>query len=174
MWRVSATAAGRAAFAAGQGEVLSDTMEFTDVTQHTGERHGAMDGLVEFKTEDGARIVVEAAEDDASGARLVSRGDGPAQAVRTFEGALEGVRAAAESALRVFRDGLLRPDSVELEFGVKLSAETGAIIAKGAAEGHLIVKLSWSPGPAGGAAGAADASTSPASGAAPSADGRPA
>ncbi|MGW0187737.1 CU044_2847 family protein [Streptomyces sp. NPDC003362] len=107
-----------------------------------------MDGLVEFKTEDGALIVVEAV-DDESGARLVSRGDGqPAQAARTFESALGGVRAAAESALRVFRDGALQPDSVELEFGVKLSAETGAVIAKGAAEGHLVVRLSWQPGQA--------------------------
>ncbi|MDT0612072.1 CU044_2847 family protein [Streptomyces lancefieldiae] len=103
-----------------------------------------MDGLVEFKTEDGAQVVVEGL-DDEDGARLVSRGDGPAQAAGTFEGALEGVRSAAESALRVFRDGALKPDSVELEFGVKLSAEAGAIIAKGSAEGHLVVKLSWSP-----------------------------
>ena len=48
-------------------------------------------------------------------------------------------------ALRVFRDGSLRPDGVEIEFGVKLSAETGAIIAKGTAEGHLVVRLTWSP-----------------------------
>ncbi|MET8824831.1 CU044_2847 family protein [Streptomyces sp. NPDC004610] len=105
-----------------------------------------MDSLVEFKTEDGALIVVEGDPDDP-GARLISRGDSPAQAARTFESALTGVRAAAESALRVFRDGTLQPDAVELEFGVKLSAETGAVIAKGAAEGHLIVKLTWTPGP---------------------------
>ncbi|CAM5554460.1 MULTISPECIES: CU044_2847 family protein [Streptomyces] len=103
-----------------------------------------MDGLVEFRTEEGALIVVEGVE-DGTGARLVARGDGPAQATRTFEGALGGVRAAAESALRVLRDGTLQPDSVELEFGVKLSAETGAVIAKGAAEGHLLVRLSWTP-----------------------------
>ncbi|MEU9335778.1 CU044_2847 family protein [Streptomyces sp. NPDC048290] len=106
-----------------------------------------MDGLVEFTTEDGARIVVEGDPDDP-GARLVSRGDGPAQAARTFESALGGVRAAAASALRVFRDGSLQPDAVELEFGVKLSAEAGAVIAKGAAEGHLVVRLTWTPGSA--------------------------
>ncbi|OIK02695.1 hypothetical protein BIV25_02570 [Streptomyces sp. MUSC 14] len=105
-----------------------------------------MDGLMEFRTEDGALVLAE----DVStrpGARLVSRGDGPALAARTFEGALEGVRAAAASALRVFRDGSLRPDEVEIEFGVKLSAEAGAVIAKGSTEGHLVVKLSWSAGP---------------------------
>ncbi|MES4887635.1 CU044_2847 family protein [Streptomyces sp. NPDC096012] len=105
-----------------------------------------MDGLMEFKTEDGALVVVEEAA-GRPGARLVSRGDGPAQAARTFEGALEGVRGAAAAALRVFRDGSLCPDAVEIEFGVRLSAEAGAVIAKGSTEGHLVVKLSWSPGP---------------------------
>jgi hypothetical protein len=102
-----------------------------------------MEGLVEFKTDDGAVIAVEAA-DDVAGSRLVSR-DGTVQAARTFEGALDGVRSAAEAALRVFRDGTLQPDAVEIEFGVKLSAEAGAIIAKGTAEGHLVVKLTWTP-----------------------------
>jgi hypothetical protein len=120
-------------------------MKFGEGTQQRG-ASGAMDGLMEFKTEDGARVVVEGVESE-SGARRVSRGGGPLQATRTFEGALDGVRAAAESALRVFRDGSLKPDSVELEFGVKLSAETGAVIAKGTAEGHLVVKLTWSPEP---------------------------
>ncbi|MFF9160544.1 CU044_2847 family protein [Streptomyces longwoodensis] len=104
-----------------------------------------MAALVEFTTADGVAVAVEAAEPPRPGSRLVARDNGVVQASRTFEGALEGVRAAAESALRVFRDGSLRPDGVEIEFGVKLSAETGAIIAKGTAEGHLVVKLSWTP-----------------------------
>lgn len=54
---------------------------------------GAMDGLVEFKTDDGAVVVVEGAEDE-SGSRLVARADGTVAAARTFEGSLEGVRAA--------------------------------------------------------------------------------
>ncbi|WP_334313575.1 CU044_2847 family protein [Streptomyces sp. HD] len=100
---------------------------------------------MEFETDGGARVVVEGVEDE-HGARLVSRGgDGPARAARTFESALDGVRAAADSALRVFRDGSLKPDTVELEFGVKLTAEAGAVIAKGSTEGHLVVKLSWAP-----------------------------
>ncbi|MFD7705771.1 CU044_2847 family protein [Streptomyces sp. NPDC059785] len=105
-----------------------------------------MDGLVEFETDDGAVIAVEAA-DDGAGSRLVARDDGTVRATRTFEGALDPVRAAAESALRVFRDGSLKPDAVEIEFGVKLSAEAGALIARSTVEGHLVVKLSWAPGP---------------------------
>ncbi|MFI9543157.1 CU044_2847 family protein [Streptomyces sp. NPDC052016] len=107
-----------------------------------------MAGVVEFRTDDGAVVAVEAVEEQRPGSRLVARGDGTVQAARTFEGALDGVRTAAESALRVFRDGTLRPDGVEIEFGVKLAAETGAVIAKGSAEGHLVVRLTWSPSPA--------------------------
>ncbi|MFF8943322.1 CU044_2847 family protein [Streptomyces sp. NPDC014864] len=105
-----------------------------------------MEGLVDFRTADGTVVRVET-PDDEYGSRLVARGDdGALQATRTFEGALDGVRAAAESALRVFRDGSLKPDAVEIEFGVKLTAEAGALIAKSAVEGQLVVKLSWSPG----------------------------
>ncbi|MFF1478679.1 CU044_2847 family protein [Streptomyces sp. NPDC058301] len=105
-----------------------------------------MGALMEFQTDDGAHVVVEV-ERHASGAKLVRRGDNSvSEAARTFDSALEGIRAAAESALHVFRDGRLKPDAVELEFGVKLTAEAGAVIAKTAVEGHLLVKLSWSPG----------------------------
>ncbi|MEU1115323.1 MULTISPECIES: CU044_2847 family protein [unclassified Streptomyces] len=103
-----------------------------------------MDDLVEFTTDEGSRIVV-ADVDEGTGSRLVSRGDEPALAARTFEASLDGARAAAESALRVFRGGALRPDSVEIEFGVRMSAEAGAVIVKGQAEGHLVVRLTWSP-----------------------------
>ncbi|MYV56448.1 CU044_2847 family protein, partial [Streptomyces sp. SID3212] len=104
-----------------------------------------MTALMEFTTDSGARVMVEV-DRDAPGARPVSRGNSLAQAGRTFDEALVGIRAAAESALAVFRDGPLKPDSVELEFGVKLMAEAGAVIAKSSAEGHLTVKLSWAPG----------------------------
>lgn len=112
-----------------------------------------MDGLVQFDTAGGpdgpAHIVVAVADDEVrGGSGLATRGDGGAvQATRTFESSLESARAAAESALRVFRDGRLKPDAVEIEFGVKLTAEAGAVIAKSAVEGHLVVKLSWAPQP---------------------------
>ncbi|MGV9278194.1 CU044_2847 family protein [Streptomyces griseosporeus] len=109
-----------------------------------------MDDLVEFRTDSGASVVV-VTDGESRGARPVSRGDGVLrQAGQTFDGALESIHSAAESALRVFRDGQLKPDAVEIEFGVKLTAEAGAVIAKTAMEGHLVVKLSWSPGAAGG------------------------
>ena len=41
-------------------------------------------------------------------------------------------------------DNLARkPTQIEMEFGIKFTAETGAIIAKTAAEASLMVKLTW-------------------------------
>lgn len=110
-----------------------------------------MTALMEFTTDSGATVLVEV-DRDAPGARPVGRGGNSlAQAGRTFDEALQGIRTAAESALAAFRDGSLQPDGVELEFGVKLVAEAGAVIAKTSAEGHMTVKLSWNPGAAGAA-----------------------
>lgn len=36
-----------------------------------------------------------------------------------------------------------RPDKIEVEFGVKLNAESGVVIAKAAAEGSIKLKLTW-------------------------------
>lgn len=107
----------------------------------------AMTALMEFSTDSGATVTVEV-DRHTQGAQLVALGDDNtlARAGRTFDSALTGIRSAAESALAVFRDGALKPDGVELEFGVKITAEAGAVIAKSAVEGHLTVKLSWSPG----------------------------
>jgi hypothetical protein len=114
-----------------------------------------MSALMRFETAEGAEVVVEV-DRVPPGAKLVARGGNRlAEAGETFDGALQGIRSAADAALRVFRDGALRPDGVELEFGVKLTGEAGAVIAKTSMEGHITVKLSWGAQDAGALAGAA-------------------
>jgi hypothetical protein len=107
--------------------------------------------LMRFELADGGHIVVEVDEDEP-GVRRIGREGGVAQVRRRFEEALGDVRDAAAGALRVFRDGRLNPDEVEITFGVRLNAEAGAVISKTAIEGHLAVKLTWarSSGPADG------------------------
>jgi len=106
-----------------------------------------MSELLRFETGSG-HVVVEVAEDEP-GIRLASRDGVVGEAPAHLENALESVRGAAESTLRVFRDGLLRPDGIEVEFGVRLNAEAGAVIAKSTVEGHFVVKLSWQRAPSG-------------------------
>ena len=108
---------------------------------------------MQFEAGAGEPVLFDAADEDREpGARHVSRDTGAVLASRSFERSMESVRTAAESALRVLREGALKPDGVEIEFGVKMSAEVGAVITKGAAEGHLVVRLSWSSSDAGDAA----------------------
>jgi Trypsin-co-occurring domain 1 len=99
--------------------------------------------LVRWETEDGP-IVVEVSTRDP-GFSSVSRKPGEviADAHQHFEEAMARVRAAAVSALRTFRDESLNPDEVCLEFGIKLNAAAGAVIASTSAEGHLAVTLTW-------------------------------
>ncbi|KAB2341280.1 CU044_2847 family protein [Actinomadura rudentiformis] len=102
-----------------------------------------MDELVRWQTDQGPVIVeVDTRE---PGFQSVSRPDHGfiIDAAERLESALDHVRGAAESALRSIRDGKLNPDMIELEFGVKLNASAGAVIAKTAGEGHLKVKLTW-------------------------------
>ncbi|GAA2513339.1 CU044_2847 family protein [Winogradskya humida] len=102
-----------------------------------------MSELTRFELQDGAFVY---AEDGADGPVIstVSRtGDVLHSATASFGAALRQVRTAAEEALTTLRDMDTRPDRVELEFGVKLSAEAGAVIARTGADGHFKVKLTW-------------------------------
>ncbi|MGX4657830.1 CU044_2847 family protein [Micromonospora sp. SCSIO 07396] len=100
-----------------------------------------MSELMRFQTDSGS-VVVEVAEGEI-GFELVDRDSVIADTRRKLEGAFAEVRDGAEAALRVFRDSSLNPDEVEVEFGVKLNAEAGAIIAKTSVEGHFQIKLAW-------------------------------
>lgn len=104
-----------------------------------------MSELLRWETDDGP-VVIEVDSNDP-GFSPVSRkpGEEIIDVSERFDGALDKVRGAAVSALRTFRDKSLDPDEVSLEFGVKFNASAGAVIAKTAVEGHLTVKLVWSP-----------------------------
>jgi hypothetical protein len=103
--------------------------------------------LLRWQTDEGP-VVVEVDDQDAGYESIRRSPDALVHdAAGKFEDALSGVRAAAVTTLRTFRDDVLKPDDVEIEFGVKLNAEAGAVIAKTSLEGHLVVKLRWAREP---------------------------
>jgi hypothetical protein len=108
---------------------------------------GQVTELLRWQTDHGA-VVVEVDERDA-GFESIKRS--PGQVIndvnQKFEDVLANVRDAAVPALKSFRDEALRPDEVEIEFGIKLNATAGAVIAKSSIEGHLVVKLKWTREP---------------------------
>ncbi|MEO5340999.1 MAG: hypothetical protein H7837_10890 [Magnetococcus sp. MYC-9] len=61
----------------------------------------------------------------------------------SYEEAIDRVRPVADYLLQKIQDLDARPDSVEVTFGIKLSAQAGALIAKTGAEANFGVKLVW-------------------------------
>jgi hypothetical protein len=101
--------------------------------------------LAQFPLNGGGVLVVEVDTADNSPKRVM-RGANPeaiATATATFESALQTVRSAAEGILHQLRSLAQPPDEVEVEFGVKMSAETGAIIAKASTEANFKINLTW-------------------------------
>ncbi|GAA0480376.1 CU044_2847 family protein [Streptomyces olivaceiscleroticus] len=100
--------------------------------------------LVRFPLDGGGEVIVETAE-DGPGVVGAGRADGTlADSTTTFDRALDGVRGAADAALRAFGSLAQRPDEVQIQFGVKLTAQAGAVITKTGVEGHLQVTVTWS------------------------------
>jgi len=102
-----------------------------------------MDAVMRYQVGEASSVLVEV-DEDTYGVEAVSRlPDGVLEAGQRLESALGSVRDAAKATLREMRK--LSPDAVEVEFGIKLAGEAGAMIAKASAEGHFTVRLSWSP-----------------------------
>jgi len=100
-----------------------------------------MDEIVRFHTNAGTPLLVEV-EDDSFGLERVARDDkGVIEASQRLDEALERAQPTIRSVVGALRE--LAPDEHEVEFGIKLNAEAGVVVAKTAVEGHFNVKLTW-------------------------------
>ncbi|MFF0153419.1 CU044_2847 family protein [Micromonospora sp. NPDC005203] len=107
-----------------------------------------MTELRRFDLDGGGSVVVEvdgrAGVTPAGNAGKVVR-----EARATFDRALSEVRDAASAALGQFQSMAHRPDEVEISFGVQLTAEAGAVIARTGVQGQLTVTVRWQRPPHG-------------------------
>ena len=71
------------------------------------------------------------------------------QADKTFEDATAAVAPAASSLIARLRVASDPPDEISVEFGVQLSAQTGAFIASVTADANFKVSMTWRRGAAG-------------------------
>jgi hypothetical protein len=99
--------------------------------------------LVEFPVDGGGQLVLQASADDLPGGLELAAGPGEiaARASESLEHAFDQFKPAMTAIVRKLR--AMTPDEVAVEFGVVLSAETGVVIAKGGAEAHFTVTMSW-------------------------------
>jgi Trypsin-co-occurring domain 1 len=102
--------------------------------------------LIEFPLEDGGSVVVEAEGPAGEVVRGLHPSDVPIQTKETFEAALARVQPAAIAIVNRLRGLADAPDEIEVEFGVQLSAELGAFVAKASADANFRISLRWQRG----------------------------
>ncbi|MEV6349948.1 CU044_2847 family protein [Actinoplanes sp. NPDC051851] len=100
--------------------------------------------LLHYALDQGTTIAVEV-DDDDTGFAEASPGGLPARAAQTFSAAVAHGRRAAEVAFEQFRRMADPPQEITMEIGLKLSGEAGAVLAKTASEGHIVLTLVWRP-----------------------------
>ncbi|MFE5852299.1 CU044_2847 family protein [Streptomyces sp. NPDC056500] len=97
---------------------------------------------------EGERVVVEVPSGSSGIVRAARPGEIAGTAARSLAESVDQVRAAAALLLDRMTTMPNPPDTVEVELGVKVNAEAGAIIAKTAAEGNFTIRLIWERGEA--------------------------
>ena len=102
-----------------------------------------MKRLVEFGLADGGQLTVEVDNDDPGVERASLVDDVFLRSDASLERTLDQIRVAAGMALDRLRGMTESPHQIELEFGIRLNAEAGAVIARTQAEGHITAKLTW-------------------------------
>jgi hypothetical protein len=101
-----------------------------------------MTKLVQFPLEEGGSIVVEVEDEQLSGpVPAAVPGDFAGRARMSFEEAAAKLGPIARTVLDQVKD--LGPQDVQVELGIKFSAEAGIILAKSSGEGSCKVTLSW-------------------------------
>lgn len=88
-------------------------------------------------------IEVDVDPEDAENAVQINNARGVlADASKTFQDALERVKPAIHAVTAALED-INQPDTIALEFGLKLTAATGVVIASASTEVTFKVTLSW-------------------------------
>jgi hypothetical protein len=109
----------------------------------TAKREQNMKRLVDFPLEDGSNILVEIEETDQGGLVKASLSETIVKAQQTLEKSMEKVKPAAQYIIQQIRGLHDAPDEVQVSFGLKLSADAGAVLASASAEANYTVTLKW-------------------------------
>jgi Trypsin-co-occurring domain 1 len=104
-----------------------------------------MTKLVRFDAGDGATVLIEVEEVASGDIKPVARkpGELAAQARQTLSEAIDGIAPMIRTLKRQFNEMTDPEDEVEVKFGVKLSGEIDAVVAKMGSEATYEVTLKW-------------------------------
>jgi hypothetical protein len=99
--------------------------------------------IVEFLLENGGSVLVEVNESTTIDDRIGIRDEVLQKASQTFESALDNIKPIANAILAKVRNLNQPADEVEVKFGIKISAELGAVVASGSGEVNYEITLKW-------------------------------
>jgi hypothetical protein len=103
-----------------------------------------MTELVRFALDGDGDWAVAEVDDLSPVIRAAARGaDGIVTAAATFEAVMAQVRHVSDTAIRALRESAAKADEIEIEFGIALNAQAGAVMVKSGVDAHLQVRLSW-------------------------------
>ncbi|MEU0197994.1 MULTISPECIES: CU044_2847 family protein [unclassified Streptomyces] len=111
-----------------------------------------MTAITSIRLDDGSLLRVETTEpasprpvveDPYEPIRRPRPADDVASAADTLRSAVDRVRPAVSDIVDSLRSMPRRPDRITLEFGVKVTAEAGVVVARTAAEAHFTVGVEW-------------------------------
>lgn len=97
--------------------------------------------LMGVPLEGGGSLIVEVDPYEAGVVKAARPGQVAGQAAQTLQAALASVVPAATAMLDKLREA--KPSEVSVAFGIKLTAEAGAVITKTAGECNFAVTLHW-------------------------------
>ncbi len=100
--------------------------------------------LVEFPMESGDTILVEIEGEEPEGmVEAAAPGEVIRNVQQTFEEALGKIRPVAQAVINKLKGLSEPPDEIEVEFGLKLDAKAGTILASASAEANIAVSMTW-------------------------------
>lgn len=102
--------------------------------------------IAQFSLEDGTKFLVEVEEPEGAAVERVAINTGQMvlQARQSFEDAIEIVKPVASVLISKLKRGLTTPaNEVEVKFGLKMTAEAGAIIASVGGDVNFEITLKW-------------------------------
>jgi len=103
-----------------------------------------MNQLIKFALEDGSSVIIETNDPITGGVVRASRSEELiAKAEQTFEATIDQIKSPAIALIARLRNLTDSPDEIEMEFGIKLSADIGAFIASASTEANFRISLTW-------------------------------
>jgi Trypsin-co-occurring domain 1 len=99
--------------------------------------------FVELPTDESETDVIKV-EISNEGLVRAGAGDVVGRATERFDQAVAQIVRLGQDAVRRARAAATPPDAIDVELGLKLTAETGFVIAKSSGEANFKVTLRWS------------------------------